>query len=138
MILRKELEISGRKKPDILKVLHELKFAPMEEIKAILNDAMVVDEEDDDGDSSLRSSSFDYLLNMQFWSLSHERIEELSKEKSRIESELEALELKNIKEIWREDIDEFVSKYEDYLKSYRKVAGQPIQGQGHQLSHAYF
>jgi hypothetical protein len=79
MILKKELEISGKKKPEILQLLKDNNFTPMEEIKAIIDDSSM----DIDGEGeSLSKSSYDYLLNMQFWSLSHERIDELEKEKN--------------------------------------------------------
>ena len=72
----------------------------------------------DDEDKQASSTSFDYLLNMQFWSLSHEKIEEIEKEKWWIETELDWLSKKDIKDMWIEDLDEFVLKYEENLKSF--------------------
>jgi len=112
MILKKELEISGKKKNEIVKILKEFKFTPIEDIKAILDDGMLVESED------LSTTSYDYLLSLPMWSLSHEKIEDLKNEKDKIEKEFKSLELKGIKDIWKADLKEFLEKYDKNLTSF--------------------
>lgn len=94
-----DLEISNRKKLDILQDLKERRYT-------LFND-MGEEEEaaEDDNTDSLLSKGYDYLLGMKIWSLTFERAEELKlllAEKSR---ELNDLEATSPSTIWLRDLD---------------------------------
>ena len=48
---------------------------------------------------------YDYLLNMNLWSLTYEKIEELLKQKEQKEKELSILEQTTIEKLWSDDLD---------------------------------
>ena len=59
---------------------------------------------------------YDYLLNMNLWSLTYEKIEELLKQKEQKEKELSILEQTTIEKLWSDDLDnleEELTKYEE-------------------------
>jgi len=62
--------------------------------------------------------SYDYLINMKIRSLTLERANKMEAEYKELNKELEALKLKEIKDMWREDLEEILKenkKYNDEL-----------------------
>ena len=55
--------------------------------------------------------SYDYLTRMPIFSLTKEKIEELTKQKDNKNKELAILASKTTKDLWMEDLDEFVAMY---------------------------
>lgn len=62
------------------------------------------------------SSFYDYLLGMQIWSLTTERYEKLLKQRDLKEAELTTLLAKSAKDLWVEELDEFVKAWHVFLK----------------------
>lgn len=62
------------------------------------------------------SMLYDYLLGMPIWSLTKERYEALLKVKGEKEELLNTLLQKSPKDLWNEDIDEFLIEWEKFLK----------------------
>ena len=60
--------------------------------------------------------SYNYLLGMNLWSLSYEKVEELKKQKEEKENEFNILEKKTIKKIWKEELDELLKAYEEWYE----------------------
>lgn len=60
--------------------------------------------------------SFDYLLNMKLWSLTYEKYNALNKDISIKLAELETLRNKTNKDLWKEDLSEFVKQYEKFIE----------------------
>ena len=59
---------------------------------------------------------YDYLLNMNLWSLTYEKIEELLKQKEQKEKELSILEETTIETLWTNDLNNFVEELDKYEK----------------------
>jgi len=62
--------------------------------------------------SSKAGSGFDYLLKMNLWALSKEKIALLKKKVAETQQELEALLLRSEKDIWKEELNTFIHLYE--------------------------
>ncbi|QPG73647.1 hypothetical protein FOA43_000959 [Brettanomyces nanus] len=62
------------------------------------------------------TSLYDYLLGMQIWSLTRERYLKLLKQRDEKESELTILLGKSAKDLWNEDLEEFVTAWHKFLK----------------------
>ena len=74
---------------------------------------------------------YDYLLNMNLWSLTHEKIEELLKQKDQKEKELEILEKTEVETLWDNDLDnleEELTKYENAEEEDRLLAQKLNKG----------
>ena len=63
------------------------------------------------------SASYDYLIKMPIYSLTKEKIEELKEEKDKLNSTINDLESKTIKQLWLDDINVFerIQKFYDKL-----------------------
>ena len=59
---------------------------------------------------------YDYLLNMNLWSLTHEKIEELLKQKELKEKELEILKKTEVETLWDNDLDDLEEELTKYEK----------------------
>ena len=74
---------------------------------------------------------YDYLLNMNLWSLTQEKIEELLKQKELKEKELETLEKTDVETLWDNDLDnleEELVKYEKMEEEDRLLAQKLNKG----------
>ena len=68
--------------------------------------------------NSQNEYSYDYLITMAIRTLTLERANKMEKEYKELNKELDALKLKNIKDMWREDLNEILvenKKYNDIL-----------------------
>lgn len=144
MIIDKELSVSNKKRSDLVDLLQKHKFIKYnKENKAIreefepslfvLADQQVEEEEAEVGDilqlnipGSASSgtnehkpesiySYYDYLLGMAIWSLTRERYNKLLKQKAEKEAELNILLGRTAKELWNEDLDNFLEAWEKFL-----------------------
>ena len=74
---------------------------------------------------------YDYLLNMNLWSLTQEKIEELLKQKELKEKELATLEQTEVETLWDNDLDnleEELTKYEQMEEEDRLLAQKLNKG----------
>jgi DNA topoisomerase-2 len=62
----------------------------------------------------LVNNSFDYLLSMQIRTMTSEKFIQLKKEINNLEKEIEILENKHVKDIWREELDALEVLYRKY------------------------
>lgn len=112
MVVKGELELRKRKKADLLKDLQKRGFKPMSELDAMVDtkkhapkDEKTTAEEDADGEEAdAEKSDYDYLLGMNLWSLTFEKVEEIKKQLEIKEQELRALKAKSIETMWDEDL----------------------------------
>ena len=65
-------------------------------------------------------ASYDYLMSMDLYKLTHEEIEELKKKKELKQSEFDKLSDTTATDLWLTDIDNFVIEYTKLLKIYEK------------------
>ena len=76
MIVKRELNVSNRKKADIVADLRQKGFKPFPKVskaKAAGENAEVEEAEEEEA-STGASSDFDYLLGMAIWSLTQEKV----------------------------------------------------------------
>lgn len=100
LVVKGELEIRKRKKADLLAELQKKGFKTMRELET---------PEDLDAAESEESSStqkdFDYLLSMNLWSLTSEKVEELMQQHDQKDAELASLTKTTIEEMWERDLE---------------------------------
>lgn len=120
MVVNEELEIRKKKKDVLLKELQKLKFTPMSELNAIMKgkdnrkdgkkkkeDEEEAEDGEEGGQADAEKSDYDYLLGMNLWSLTQEKVDELKKQLKIKEEELKELKKKTIEQFWDADIDAF-------------------------------
>eukprot|EP00930_Biecheleria_cincta_P009214 TRINITY_DN11090_c0_g1_i1.p1 TRINITY_DN11090_c0_g1~~TRINITY_DN11090_c0_g1_i1.p1 ORF type:complete len:1408 (+),score=413.95 TRINITY_DN11090_c0_g1_i1:74-4297(+) len=112
MVVKGELELRKRKKADILKDLQKHGFKTMTELDAILKEGGGQAAEEDieamkkaEADPDAEKSDYDYLLGMNLWSLSFEKVEELKAQHETKRQELEILKKTTIEQIWDRDLE---------------------------------
>lgn len=76
MIIGKELVVSNRKKADIVAELRKLKFRPFP--KVLSAKASENEENEDEDEEHGSDSDYDYLLGMAIWSLTKEKVNEMT------------------------------------------------------------
>ena len=78
------------------------------------------DEEKDEKEEEEKKSGYDYLLNMQFRSITQEKINKLEDDlKSKIKEE-KKIKKTNVKDIWLDELEKFEDAYELYLERKEK------------------
>ena len=61
---------------------------------------------------NFNENDYDYLMNMSIWNLTSEKLVEIENLISKNKIDLESLESKSCKDMWKEDIEEFLREYE--------------------------
>ena len=142
MIIEKELSVANKKKKELIELLEKHDFTkftkdgkPVESkgSNVFIDENDSEEEIENEGDVSALNlkeaedrvegehkpdtifSSYDYLLGMTIWSLTHERYVRLLNEKSNLQKELEVLIGKSAVDLWNHDLDEFMAAYEAFL-----------------------
>ncbi|KAK0198122.1 DNA topoisomerase II [Armillaria mellea] len=115
MIIDKKLVVSNRKKVDIVADLRHHEFRPYP--KKPKGPKVADDDENQDNaaeevDDEL-DTDFDYLLTMPIYNLTKEKIEKLRQQAADKEAELLALLEVTPKQMWNDDLDNFLVMYED-------------------------
>ena len=112
MVIAKEIIVANRKKDDLMKELEEKKFDKLaaKTRKPKAKNAIVEDEEEEEQSKA----SYDYLLSMPLWNLTFEKVEQLKKEKSTLEAELQVLLETSKEQMWEQDLIEFEKLYEQF------------------------
>jgi len=87
---------------------------------------MEVDEDES------RSGGYDYLLTMQLWSLTKEKVEKLENEKAQKNDELAELLETSIEDMWKRDLDEVLVRLDEHEARendiLKKIAGYKKKG----------
>ena len=78
--------------------------------------------ENDEDDGKENKNGYEYLLRSQFRSVTREKIEKLQKDIDSFTRELKKLLNTTEKEMWLEDLDDFLVKYNKWLKTMEKEA----------------
>merc|ERR550514_843335 len=120
-IIDGKMKINNRKKADLVKDMKDvLGFKTMDDIKAankyIADDDAGNAQDDEEEDAKVGpQKGFEYLLGMNLWSLTHEKVEELRKALAEKTAELDRLLKKTEPMLWEEDLnalDEVLKKTE--------------------------
>jgi len=126
MVIKNELEISRRKKAELLADLKKRGFKSLKEIMGTGDDAETVPAAEGSEDKAAAKDSkpgspaakkapvkkesesrtgYDYLLGMPLWNLTMEKVEELKRQSKDKTFELESLKKMTIEDLWERDLD---------------------------------
>jgi len=113
--VEKKISVLNKKKTAIVELLFERgydsdpikKWKKSYKLKTPDNNESSNEEDEVD-----EEKDYNYIMNMPIWSLTRERYEDLLKQAGQKQTELEELKLKEIKDLWREDLDEFLVELE--------------------------
>ena len=138
MIVEDELVIRKKKRNVIVNELYDLKFDTQSTIDKIrlkskseedaeielINQNLQNEEEKKEEENEVKEKGqikakvpwkeYDYLLSMNFWNITYEKVEELLKQKEIKEKELEELKKTPIETIWINDLDNFIEELDKY------------------------
>ncbi|CAI5759186.1 unnamed protein product [Candida verbasci] len=145
-IINDEIHIKNVKRKEVIQQLQDKKFKKFSKDGKPIEDVLETEEEEEEeeiGDISALNlkideventennnnsdtqeehrpetlqSSYEYLLGMSIWSLTHERYLKLSQQKQMKEAELNDLLGKSAKDLWMIDLDEFLVEYDNFLE----------------------
>jgi len=116
-----KLNISNKKKADVIKLLRSRNFDPFPVQKKVKvagdeqESAGEEEEEEEDEAAAGGSSDYDYLLKLPISSLTQEKVQKLLAEKGAKEAELQVLLDRTPSSMWETDLDEFQISWEDIL-----------------------
>ncbi|KAJ3332095.1 DNA topoisomerase 2 [Blyttiomyces sp. JEL0837] len=118
-IIEGTLRIQNRKRADILADLRARNYFPVIKKKAGDNANNEGEGAEEESGAAESNGDFDYLLTMPLWSLSYEKVLQLSAERAAKKSEIEILMKKSPMDLWMKDLDEFLmhwTQYEAYME----------------------
>jgi len=124
MVVKGELELRRKKKAELLRELKHHGFTPMSKLNAIMhgkggkrsksasgdsNGDLALDEANGDGpaagsEKDVEKTEYDYLLGMNLWSLTYEKVEEILKLRDLKKQELDELIATSIESMWDRDL----------------------------------
>ena len=119
LILNQKLSFKNQSKTEITKVLKSSNFLSIPELKKKYKEAFVVLTTDivltkDDDEETLQSSNtdFDYLMNMNFWNLTHEKMNELEVTVKKLSEQIKEIDDKSETDLWKDDLEQFLNEFE--------------------------
>jgi DNA topoisomerase-2 len=134
MVVKGELELRKRKKADLLMELQKKGFKPMSELDAIFQEGggaggqkkgkasssvgaqSQADKEAGGGDAeevAAEKTDYDYLLGMNLWSLTYEKVEEIKKQQELKAQELDILRKTTIETMWDRDLEALLKSLDE-------------------------
>jgi DNA topoisomerase-2 len=122
MIIDGKLVISKKKKAVLVAELKKHGFksiTKVEEAAEAGETEPAMQDGDEDENLELAASSYDYLLGMPLWSLTQERVEKLRKQIGDKEIEVDELIKLSKEDLWRRDLDDFLSEWKFQLEDER-------------------
>lgn len=121
MIIDKQLVVSNKKRDVLVTELEQNKFprfgkdgAPI--LQSVKQEHVSDEMLDVEDEVPKAYSSYDYLLGMAIWSLTRERYEKLLQQRDEKEQVLTELLKKSAKDLWNEDLDEFLAGWDSFLE----------------------
>ncbi|KAF9155958.1 DNA topoisomerase 2 [Linnemannia schmuckeri] len=114
MIISGELIVQNRKKAIIVEDMHTKNFTTVGELDLEID----VGEVPEEGVKVKveRGNEYDYLLKMPIWTMTHEKVEELKKERDAKNTELKILIDKSAYDLWNEDLEDFLVAWNELLQ----------------------
>ena len=100
-IINKEIKINNKSKKEIEDKLIKNKYPKM--LNGIIDTSS--------------AANYNYLLGMNLWSLSYEKVEELKTQENNKETELDILKKTKIETMWKNELEELLNKYEIWYEN---------------------
>ena len=107
-VIEKEIKINNKTKDKIEEKLEALEFPKM--LNGIVNE----------------NGNYNYLLGMNLWSLTYEKVEELKKQEEEKQTILEILKNKKVEDIWKEELEELLNKYEGWYELKNEINNEQV------------
>ena len=63
---------------------------------------------------------------MNLWSLTYEKVEELKKQEEEKQTLLEILKNKKVEDIWKEELEELLNKYEEWYELKNEINNEQV------------
>jgi DNA topoisomerase-2 len=123
MVLEGELPFKGSKnKKEVFKLLKEKGFTSLNELKTKYNDAFKVKSteivtENNNENNKEDVLDYDYLMNMNIWSLTHEKVNELEETIKNQTNEYEFLLKSKPEDLWIKDLVDLISAYKKVINN---------------------
>jgi len=114
-IINKAVKINNVPKAEIIEQLEKLKYPKMLDSKLISLEKL-----EKKTSKEKQDASYQFLISMPIYNLTKDKIEELKKEKDKVETDLTILKGKTSGDIWLEDLGEFEEEYSKFMKKYYK------------------
>ena len=115
MFISGELQINNRKEAFIIQDLRIKGFDPESRLDANIDP--LADQNAEGSKAKVENENdYDYLLDMPLRRLSHEKVEELKKQRDGKNAELKILIDKTAIDLWNEDLDGFIAAWEQRLE----------------------
>ena len=123
MVLNGELPFKGTKnKKEVFAQLKEKGFTSLNELKKTFSDAFKVKSteivtENNNLENKEDVLDYDYLMNMNIWSLTYEKINELEETIKNQNDEYNFLVKSKPEELWIKDLEDFITAYEKVINN---------------------
>jgi len=133
-IISNKLKVQNRKKADLIAELKSKKydvFAGNRKEESSNNQ----DDDQESNDEQDADGGFDYLLSMQIWNLTWERVEQLKRQLEEKQAELDYIISLTPKQMWEIDLDDLILEINQIEKSRLEnekssIAGKRNPGKG--------
>ena len=121
MVLEGDIPFKGTKnKKEVFNLLKEKGFTSLNEIKKKYNDAFKVKSTEiitENNDNKEESLDYDYLMNMNIWSLTHEKVNELEETIKNQTAEYDFLVKNKPEDLWIKDLEDFITAYRKIINN---------------------
>ena len=122
MVLEGDLPFKGTKnKKEVFKLLQSKGFTSLNELKKTYSEAfkvksteIVIENNNDNKEDVL---DYDYLMNMNIWSLTHEKVNELEETIKNQTAEYDFLSKSKPEDLWIKDLEDFISVYKKVINN---------------------
>ena len=133
MVLESELPFKGTKnKKEVFKLLKSKNLSSLTELKKKYKEAfkiksteIVTEKMNNENEDMVNNNNnenfgeeildYDYLMNMNIWSLTHEKVNELEEQIKNQKIEYENLKNSKPEDLWKKDLEEFISIYQKII-----------------------
>ena len=122
MVLDGDIPFKGTKnKKEVFNLLKEKGFTSLNELKKKYNDAFKVKSTEiiteNNPDNKEESLDYDYLMNMNIWSLTHEKVNELEETIKNQTTEYDFLVKNKPENLWIKDLEDFITAYKKIINN---------------------
>ena len=122
MVLEGDLPFKGTKnKKEVFKLLQSKGFTSLNELKKTYSEAfkvksteIVIENNNDNKEDVL---DYDYLMNMNIWSLTHEKVNELEETIKNQTAEYDFLTKSKPEDLWIKDLEDFITVYKKVINN---------------------
>ena len=129
MVLDGELPFKGTKnKKEVFKLLKSKKLSSLNELKNKYKEAFkvksteIITEKNENEDTYNINTNddildYDYLMNMNIWSLTHEKVNDLEELIKNQTKEYEILKNNKPEDLWKKDLEDFINLYQKIINN---------------------